>query len=99
MSVELDFEEELRLLLDQWDAVDMFTERLRARLDGIGGVEAAKEYVRLETGGLGEAYRRLSARQTLEGLILRYAELFDTETLRLAEAKLDSLAEPEESAE
>jgi hypothetical protein len=92
MSAEDDFEEELRLLLDEWDKLDIVTRRLRAQLQEIGAVETAKEYVRRETGGLREAYRRLGPRQTLEALMLRYGELFDDETLTLARAKLDALA-------
>src|SRR3954468_3298237 len=92
MSAEDDFEDELRLLLDAWDNVNIDTRRLRAQVEDVGAFDTAKEYVRRDTGGLGEAYRRLGPRQTLEGLIVRFRELFDEETVRLAEAKLDEVA-------
>jgi hypothetical protein len=92
MSAEVDFEEELRLLLGQWDELGIRTERLRARIDEVRGVETAKQYVRRETGGLAEAYRRLSHRQKREGLMLRYSDVFDEESLALAQKKLDALA-------
>jgi hypothetical protein len=92
MSAEDDFEEELQLLLDAWERLDIDARRLRAQVHDVGALDTAKEYVRRDTGGLGEAYRRLGPRHTFEGLVLRYRELFDEETLGLADAKLEALA-------
>jgi len=68
MDEELEFEDDLRTLLDQWDGLDIYTTKMRAMLEDVGAVETAKHYVRKTTGGFGEAYEKLSPRQTLEGL-------------------------------
>jgi len=89
---ELEFDEQLRILLDQWERkLDIYTANMREVLEARGAVETAKHYVRLKTGGFGEAYEKLSPRQTLEGLVVEFPRLFDDdpEIVTLAQEKLD----------
>jgi hypothetical protein len=92
MSALQDFEDELGLLLEEWRALGINTARLTARIAKVGGVATAEEYVRLDTPGFEEAYRRLGAAKTIEGLILRFEDIFDNEVTGLARSKLDGLA-------
>jgi hypothetical protein len=58
--------------------------RDRRRSDG-------EAYVRRDTSGFEEAYRRLGPK-TIEGLILRFEDIVDAETTGLDRPKLDELA-------
>lgn len=94
MSAEWDFEEELNLLLPEWESLGIDTKLIRDRLEADGAIETAKYYVHSPTGGFGEAYRRLRPGATFEGLAVRYADLadIDADTLDEAKAKLAEAA-------
>lgn len=94
MGAEQDFEEELDLLLPEWDALGIDTTQVRRRLAEDGAVMTAKFYVHSPTGGFGEAYRRLRPGATFEGLVVRYEDLedFDEATVAAANAKLADAA-------
>jgi hypothetical protein len=91
MSAFDDFEEELDRLLKEWEALPVETKWLRERIREIGAIATAEEYIRRDTAGLEEAYRRLGARKTLEALVIRFDEIFDTEIVALARTKLRKL--------
>lgn len=91
VTAQSDFEQELDQLLAQWDASDILTAVMRARIAAVGAIEMAQEYVSEDADGLGRAYELLGRDRTLEGLVIRYAEIFDDEIVARAVEKLAAL--------